>query len=65
MAKVSVVFHDGTSTETEVPNYNAADIVAKLNDEKILTVVIGDVIAHRGSVARVTPVVSVTAPAGK
>lgn len=56
MPKIQVVFHDGTSTETEVATFDAAAINEALNDETKTSVLIGDVIAYRGTVARVVKV---------
>jgi hypothetical protein len=53
MIKLQVVFHDGTVAETDVVSYDAAELTVKLNDETITSVAIGDIIAHRGSVARI------------
>lgn len=54
--KVIVKFHDGTSVETEVQDFSAQDIENKLNDSSRDSICIGEVIAHRSTVAGIVPV---------
>ena len=53
---IQIILHDNTTITAEMEDYNATDLAAKLNDQKILMVAIGNIIVNKQSVKLIAPV---------
>lgn len=54
--KVQVKLHDGGQYETVIVDYDAKRLADEINGQTDGLVAIGDLIVHRGTVARIVPV---------
>lgn len=57
MFKLKIKTHSGSEFETEVQEYNAAEVNEKLNRNDVNTVAFGDIIVSRIDVKSVVPIV--------
>jgi hypothetical protein len=56
MTKIQISLHDGSTINAELSTYSAAELANKMNDPKLLMIVVGDVIINKNIVRLVTPV---------
>ncbi|MFD2681226.1 hypothetical protein [Bacillus seohaeanensis] len=56
MTKIQISLHDGSTINAELSAYNAAELANKMNDPKLLMIVVGDAIINKNIVRLVTPV---------
>lgn len=53
MITLMIQLHDGEKYETQVESYDAAEVVAALNDTAQPQIAIGDVVVFKGSINRI------------
>lgn len=53
---VQISLHDGTVMTQEVEVYNAVEIESKMNDPKLLALLVGNVVLNKNIIKYVAPV---------
>jgi hypothetical protein len=56
MTKIQISLHDGMVITIDVEDYNASELSAMLNDQKLLMVNIGQIIINKNAVKLIIPV---------
>lgn len=56
MTKIQISLNDGTTLTAEVENYNAAELAAKMNDQRIFVIQVGEAIINKGIIKLIMPV---------
>lgn len=54
--KIQISFNDGTVFNADIVDYNAVDLAAKMNDQRIFVIQIGDAIISKGIIRLIMPV---------
>jgi hypothetical protein len=52
---ITIYLHDNTTIKADVTDYNPVEISKQLNDQRILTVVFGEVIINKNIVKMIAP----------
>jgi hypothetical protein len=53
---IQIILHDGTNVTAEMSNYNAVELADKLNDPKIMMIVVGNVIVNKQAIKLIAPI---------
>jgi hypothetical protein len=52
---ITIYLHDNTIIKADVTNYNAAELSAQFNDQRIMMVSFGNIIVNKNSVKMIAP----------
>jgi hypothetical protein len=52
---IQITLHDGSTITGNMNNFSAAELAAKMNDQKILMITVGDIIVNKNHVKSMTP----------
>jgi hypothetical protein len=56
MTKIQVYLNDGNIISSDVDTYNADELAAKMNDQRLLMVCIGNVVVNKTIIKYISPV---------
>jgi hypothetical protein len=52
---IQITLHDGSTITGNMNNFNAAELAAKMNDQRILMITVGDIIVNKNHVKSMAP----------